>query len=88
MFYQTDNQTIDQAVETSKAELIDICKQYRNEHQAYWYLIDNRVYPDRRDDYRAKHHWRRVKALGKRVEEQGKAEGVDGWEFYSAHLGD
>jgi hypothetical protein len=87
MFYMTDDMTIEQAIEHSKDSLLDVCKQYRSEHQAYWYMVDSRKYSDR-EDYRAKYHWRRVKALQKRIKEQGQAEGVDGWEFYSAHLGD
>jgi hypothetical protein len=87
VIYETDGQTIDQAIDTAIMNLIDVCRQYQAEHQAYWYLLDSNRYADR-EDYRAKHHWRRVKALSKRVEEQGKSEGVDGWEFYSAHLGD
>ena len=85
--YHTTDATIDQAIESSRTSLADICKEYRAEHQAYWYLIDGYKYQGR-DDYRAKHHWRRVKALQKRIKEQGEAEGVDGFAFYSALLGD
>ena len=85
--YHTDDTTIDQALATAKVSLLDICKQYRAEHQAYWYLLDGYKYQGR-DDYRAKHHWRRVKALQKRIKEQGEAEGIDGFAFYTAHLGD
>ena len=83
--YETDGTTIDNALGTAKMSLIDVCAQYTAEHQAYWYLLDGHKY-EGRDDYRAKYHWRRVKALAKRVDEQGKAEGVeDVWEFYRTH---
>ena len=87
MLYLTDQETLDSAKAQGELTLLEVCKQYRAEHQAYWWCIDNRVYADG-DHYRAKHHWRRVRALSKRIKEQGKAEGVDGWAFYSAHLGD
>lgn len=87
MLYLTNEQTVNGAIEHTELELLEVCRRYQAEHQAYWYLLDSYKYADR-NDYRAKHHWRRVKALGKRIEEQGKAEGVDGWAFYSAMLGD
>lgn len=85
--YMTDDTTIEQAVDASRASLADICKEYRLQHQAYWFMVDKGNYPST-DDYRARHHWRKVRALRKRIKEQGKAEGVDGFAFYSALLGD
>jgi hypothetical protein len=87
MIYMTDENTVEQAIVTARASLLEVCRQYGAEHQAYWYLLDNGKYSSR-DDYRAKHHWRRVKALQKRIKEQGEAEGVDGYAFYSANFGD
>jgi hypothetical protein len=87
MIYMTDENTVEQAIVTARASLLEVCKQYGAEHQAYWYLLDSGKY-ENRDDYRAKHHWRRVKALQKRIKEQGQAEGVDGFAFYSANFGD
>ncbi len=87
MIYFTDEDTVQVFKAQADEALSDVLRQYRNAHQAYWWLIDSGFYKGR-DDYRAKQHWRTVKSLTKRANAQGKAEGVDTWAMYRVMFGD